>query len=236
MCDPVVGASLAVLSGGLSIGGSILGQQEAENQTRQYNAQRDRDYRDQQEQAAIARQYEQMKYMQQESVMQQNRFFADNAYADDIAQLNNRFMQDQEATAQAKQKANIENIQAKGTVAATGRMGNSIDALVRDYDRQQLQFDYVTDRNTAFAKEQLQETKRGSAATRGSRIASQQPYIKQLISDPTAPIKQQMPSRAGMYLDIGGSVLKTASSVRTELKQSSANKNKDYTINYPTPR
>jgi hypothetical protein len=166
--------------------------------------------------------------------MQQNRFFADNAYADDIAQLNNRFMQDQEATAQAKQKANIENIQAKGTVAATGRMGNSIDALVRDYDRQQLQFDYVTDRNTAFAKEQLQETKRGSAATRGSRIASQQPYIKQLISDPTAPIKQQMPSRAGMYLDIGGSVLKTASSVRTELKQSSA-KNKDYTINYPTP-
>ena len=235
MCDAVVGVGLSVLSGGLSIGGSIAGQQEAENQTRQYNAQRDRDYRDQQEQAAIARQYEQMKYMQQESVMQQNRFFADNAYADEIAQLNNRFMQDQEATAQAKQKANIENIQAKGTVAAAGRMGNSIDALVRDYDRQQLQFDYVTDRNTAFAKEQLQETKRGSAATRGSRIASQQPYMKQLISDPTAPIKQQMPSRAGMYLDIGGSVLKTASSVRTELKQSSA-KNKDYTINYPTPR
>jgi hypothetical protein len=63
MCDPVIGVGLSVLSGGLSIGGSILGQQEAENQTRQYNAQRDRDYRDQQEQAAIARQYEQMKYM-----------------------------------------------------------------------------------------------------------------------------------------------------------------------------
>jgi hypothetical protein len=234
MCDAVVGVGLSVLSGGLSIGSSILGQQEAENQTRQVNAQRDRDYRDQQEQAAIARQYEQMKYMQQESVMQQNRFFADNAYADDIAQLNNRFMQDQEATAQAKQKANIENIQAKGTVAAAGRMGNSIDALVRDYDRQQLQFDYVTDRNTAFAKDQLQETKRGSAATRGSRIASQQPYMKQLISDPTAPIKQQMPSRAGMYLDIGSAVVKTATGVRTELKQSSA-KNKDYKINYPTP-
>ena len=235
MCDAVVGVGLSVLSGGLSIGSSIAGQQEAENQTRQVNAQRDRDYRDQQEQAAIARQYEQMKYMQQESVMRQTRFFADNAYADEIAQLNNRFMQDQEATAQAKQKANIENIQAKGTVAAAGRMGNSIDALVRDYDRQQLQFDYVTDRNTAFAKDQLQETKRGSAATRGSRIASQQPYMKQLISDPTAPMKQQMPSRAGMYLDIGGSVLKTASSVRTELKQSSA-KNNDYKINYPTPR
>lgn len=232
MCDAVVGVGLSVLSGGLSIGGSIAGQQEAENQTRQVNAQRDRDYRDQQEQAAIARQYEQMKYMQQEAVMQQTRFFADNAYADDIAQLNSRFMQDQEATAQAKQKANIENIQAKGSVAAAGRTGNSIDALVRDYDRQQLQFDYVTDRNTAFAKDQLQETKRGSAATRGSRIASQQPYMKQLISDPTAPIKQQMPSRAGMYLDIGGAVLKTASSVRTELKQSSA-KSQDYTINYP---
>jgi len=234
MCDPVVGASLAVLSGGLSIGGSILGQQEAENQTRQVNAQRDRDYRDQQEQAAIARQYEQMKFMQQESVMQQNRYFADNAYADEVAQLNSRFMQDQEATAQAKQKANIENIQAKGSVAAAGRMGNSIDALVRDYDRQQLQFDYVTDRNTAFAKEDLQQTKRGSAATRGSRIASQQPYLKQLISDPTAPIKQQMPSRAGMYLEIGGAVVKTAAGVRTEIKQSNANNaNKDYKINYP---
>ena len=53
MCDPVVGASLAVLSGGLSIGSSILGQQEAANQTRQYNAQRDRDYRDQQELSLI---------------------------------------------------------------------------------------------------------------------------------------------------------------------------------------
>lgn len=222
MCDPVIGVGLSVLSGGLSIGGSILGQQEAENQTRQYNAQRDRDFRDQQEQAAIQRQYEQMKFMQQESVMQQNRFFADSAYADDIAQLNNRFMQDQEATAQAKQKSNIENIQAKGAVDAAGRMGNSIDALVRDYDRQQLQFDYVTDRNTAFAKQQLQETKRGSAATRGSRIASEQPYMKQLISDPTAPIKQQMPSRAGMYLDIGGAVVKTAASVRTEIKKSNA--------------
>ena len=109
MCDAVVGVGLSVLSGGLSIGGAVAGQQEAENQTRQYNAQRDRDYRDQLEQAAIARQYEQMKYMQQESVMQQNRFFADNAYADEIAQLNNRFMQDQEATAQAKQKAKVKS-------------------------------------------------------------------------------------------------------------------------------
>jgi hypothetical protein len=57
---------------------------------------------------------------------------------------------------------------------------------------------------------QMQETKRGSAATRGSRIASQQEYIKQEILDPLKPMKQAAPSATPFILQGAGSVLQAA--------------------------
>jgi hypothetical protein len=142
-----------------------------------------------------------------QALMRQTRLLADNAYADEISQINLRLMQEQEASAQQKQKAAREGLQARGAVVAGGRIGNTIDALVADYQRQQAQFDYATERNLAFTTMQMQEAKRGSAATRGSRIASQQEYIKQEILDPLKPMKQAAPSATPFILQGAGAAL-----------------------------
>lgn len=225
MCDPTGGiatGAMAVMQGGLGIGQAAAGYQQAK-QTRNYNnAVAEQQYRYQQEQASASRNFEQLKYNQQQQVMRQTRLLADSAYGDEISQINLRLMQEQEASAQQKQKAAREGMQARGAVLASGRVGNSIDALVADYQRQQAQFDYATERNLAFTTMQMQETKRGSAATRGSRIASQQEYIKQEILDPMKPIKQKAPSATpfilqglGATVKMGGGIYKSMNMPKT---------------------
>ena len=243
MCDPTGGAAtIAVLSGGLGIAQSIGGYQQAQQNTAYANAQaeqqyqyqqqqqqyqerqQEQQYQYQQQQASAARNYEQLRYNQQQALMRQTRLLADNAYADEISQINLRLMQEQEASAQQKQKAAREGLQARGAVVAGGRIGNTIDALVADYQRQQAQFDYATERNLAFTTMQMQEAKRGSAATRGSRIASQQEYIKQEILDPLKPMKpmeplkpmkQAAPSATPFILQGAGAALQAAGGVQS---------------------
>jgi len=212
MCDPTGGIAtgMAVAQAGLGITQSIGGYQQAQQATSYSNAVAEQQYQYQQQQASAARNYEQSRYNQQQALMRQTRLLADSAYADEISQINLRLMQEQEASAQQKQKAAREGLQARGAVVAGGRVGNSIDALVADYQRQQAQFDYATERNLAFTTMQMQETKRGSAATRGSRIASQQEYIKQEILDPLKPMKQAAPSAMPFILQGAGSVLQAA--------------------------
>jgi len=199
---------MAVAQGGLGIGEAAAGYQQAKQTTNYNNAVAEQQYQYQQQQASAFRNFEQLKYNQQQQVMRQTRLLADSAYGDEISQINLRLMQEQEASAQQKQKAAREGMQARGAVLASGRVGNSIDALVADYQRQQAQFDYATERNLAFTTMQMQETKRGAAATRGSRIASQQEYIKQETLDPMRPIKQAAPSATPFILQGLGATVK----------------------------
>jgi len=208
---------MAVAQGGLGIGEAAAGYQQAKQTTNYNNAVAEQQYQYQQQQASAFRNFEQLKYNQQEALMRQTRLLADSAYADEISQINLRLMQEQEASAQQKQKAAREGLQARGAVVAGGRVGNSIDALVADYQRQQAQFDYATERNLAFTTMQMQETKRGSAATRGSRIASQQEYIKQEILDPLKPMKQAAPSAMPFILQGAGAVLQGAGGVESAI-------------------
>ena len=221
MCEPI---SLSVAQAGLGVAQSIGGYQQAQQNTAYANAQAEQQYQYQQQQASAARNYEQLKYNQQQQLMRQTRLLADNAYADEISQINLRLMQEQEASAQQKQKAAREGLQARGAVVAGGRVGNSIDALVADYQRQQAQFDYATERNLAFTTMQMQETKRGSAATRGSRIASQQEYIKQEILDPMKPMKQAAPSAMPFILQGAGAVLQGAAGVESAIARKNLKK------------
>lgn len=214
MCEPI---SLSVAQAGLGVAQSIGGYQQAQQTTSYNNAVAEQQYQYQQQQANAARNYEQLKYNQQEALMRQTRLLADSAYADEISQINLRLMQEQEASAQQQQKAAREGLQARGAVVAGGRVGNSIDALVADYQRQQAQFDYATERNLAFTTMQMQETKRGSAATRGSRIASQQEYIKQETLDPLRPMKQAAPSAMPFILQGAGAVLQGAAGVESAI-------------------
>jgi hypothetical protein len=206
MCEPV-SITLGVLSAGLGIAQGVAGYQQAQANTAQQNAQAEQAYRFQQMQAASARGFEQLKQQQQASVMEQNRLLADTAYANDIAQLNLRLMQEQEATAQQQRKAALTAQEARGEIRATGRLGQSVDALIADYYRQQAAFDYAAERNLAFTTAQTQQQKVGAAATRGSRLASQQPYLMQPILDPLEPIYASAPSSAPYILQGAAAVV-----------------------------
>jgi hypothetical protein len=199
MCDPV-SITLGVVSAGLGIGQAVVGAQAAQQQVSFANAQAQQGFQFQQMQASAARNFEQMKANQQDELMRINRLMADNAYASDIATLNARLMQEQAAASQEQQKGAIAGTKARGEIIASGRLGNTVDNLVADFYRQQAQFDYATSQNLAFTGTQIQLQKRGVAAERGSRIASQQPYIQQPVLDPLEPIYQSKPSMTPFLL------------------------------------
>ena len=219
MCGPIP-IIMGVVSAGLGIGQAVTGAQAAQQQVAFANAQAQQAYSFQQMQAGAARNFEELRAGQQEGLMQINRLMADNAYANDIATLNSRLMQEQAAASQEQQKGAIAGTKARGEIIASGRLGNTVDNLVADFRRQQAQYDYATSQNLAFTGQQIQLQKRGVAAERGSRIASQQPYIKQPVLDPLEPIYQAKPSMTPFILQgISGAVsgvgtgLSTASSI-----------------------
>jgi hypothetical protein len=206
MCDPV-SITLGVVSAGLGIGQAVAGAQAAQQQVSFANAQAQQGFQFQQMQASSARNFEQMKANQQEELMRINRLMADNAYAADVAALNARLMQEQAAASQEQQKGAIAGTKARGEVIASGRLGNTVDNLVADFYRQQAQFDFATSQNLAFTGTQIQLQKQGVAAERGSRIASQQPYIKQPVLDPLEPIYQSKPSMTPFLLQGAGAIV-----------------------------
>ena len=193
MCA-VVPIALGVLTAGLGIAQSVASYQQAQENVTTANAQAEQSYRFQQTQAASARAFEQLKAQQQNAIMEQNRYLADRAYESDISQLNLRLMQEQEAAAQRQREAGLAAQRGAGEIRATGRLGMTVDNLIADYYRQQAAFDYATERNLAFTTNQTQMQKMGAAAQRGSRLASQQPYLEQPIIDPIEPIYQSAPS------------------------------------------
>ena len=148
-------------------------------------------------QAQSARTNEAQQKQLQEDVIAQNFDLANMAYESDIAALNLRLMQEQAAAGAEKRKTSLAALQAKGEVVAAGRVGNSIQNLIADVQRQQAAFDYATDKNLAFTGKQLKEQKRGAGVERASRIASQQPYLERTILDPMKPIKRGKVSGPG---------------------------------------
>lgn len=202
MCEPISTTALilGIAQTGLGIASGIAGYQQAQANIDYQNAVAEQNYQFQLMQTSAQRNFEQMRYDQQEALIQQTRMLADKAYSDDIAQLNLRLMQEQEAAAQQRQQGVKQGLQARGEIAAAGRIGNTIDNLVADYYRQQATFDFNTSRNLAFTGAQIQEQKRGAAATYASRIGSQQAYIKQPVLDPLKPIPQAGPSAAPYVL------------------------------------
>ena len=219
MCEPV-----SIVLGVMSAGLQIMQQQAA---TRAQNAQIDfqnmqaeQEYQYNTLQAQSARTGEAQQRQLQEDVIAQNLFLANKAYESDIAALNLRMMQEDAAASAEKRKTSIAAMQAKGEIVAAGRVGNSIQNLIADVQRQQAVFDYATDQNLAFTGKQLQEQKRGAGVERASRIASQQPYLERTILDPMKPIKRQHVKGPGLagFLSAGLSGVSTGFTTNTGLK------------------
>tara|TARA_R100001594_G_scaffold43182_1_gene75358 strand:+ start:63 stop:737 length:675 start_codon:yes stop_codon:yes gene_type:complete len=197
MCAPA-----AIIMGVMSAGLSIMQQQaatRAENAAIEYENQvAEQEYQYNIGKADAARTNEAQQKQLQDDVIAQNFFLANEAYESDIAALNLRMMQEQAAAGAEKRKTSLAALQAKGEVVAAGRVGNSIQNLIADVQRQQAAFDYATDQNLAFTGKQLKEQKRGAGVERASRIASQQPYLERTILDPWKPIKRQKVKGPGL--------------------------------------
>ena len=212
MCGPItpalaVAIGTAVVSTGLGIGQSVMASQQQAQAAAFSNAQAQQSYQFQMQQSNSARMFENLKKNQQDEMMRINRLMADNAYASDVAALNARLSQEMSAASQEQQKSAIAGTKARGEVIASGRLGNTVDNLVADFYRQQAQFDFATSQNLAFTGTQIQLQKQGVAAERGSRIASQQPYIMQPVLDPLEPLRQSGPGAGGAILGSLGAVV-----------------------------
>ena len=197
MCNPV-----SIIMGVMSAGLSIMQQQaatRAQNAAIEYENQvAEQEYQYNIGKADAARTNEAQQKQLQDDVIAQNFFLANEAYESDIAALNLRMMQEQAAAGAEKRKGSLAALQAKGEIVAAGRVGNSIQNLIADVQRQQAAFDYATDKNLAFVGKQSQEQKRGAGIDRASRIASQQPYLERTILDPWKPIKRSKVKGPGM--------------------------------------
>lgn len=196
MCGPI-----PIVMGVLSAGLSIMQQNaatRAQNAAIEFeNMQAEQEFQYNTLQAQSARTGEAQQKQLQDDVIAQNFFLANEAYSSDIAALNLRMMQENAAAGAEKRKSSLAALQAKGEIVAAGRVGNSIQNLIADVQRQQAAFDYATDKNLAFVGKQSQEQKRGAGIDRASRIASQQPYLERTILDPMKPIKRSKVKGAG---------------------------------------
>ena len=220
MCEPV-----SIVMGVMSAGLQIMQQQaatRAQNAAIEFeNMQAEQEYQYNTLQAQSARTNEAQQKQLQDDVIAQNFFLANEAYESDIAALNLRMMQEQAAAGAEKRKGSLAALQAKGEIVAAGRVGNSIQNLIADVQRQQAAFDYATDQNLAFTGKQLTEQKRGAGVERASRIASQQPYLERTILDPMKPIKRGKVKGPGMigFLSAGLSGVTTGLNTHVGLKE-----------------
>ena len=227
MCEPV-----SIIMGVMSAGLQIMQQQaatRAQNAAIEFENQvAEQEYQYNTLQAQSARTGEAQQKQLQEDVIAQNFDLANMAYESDIAALNLRLMQERAAAGAEKRKTSLAALQAKGEVVAAGRVGNSIQNLIADVQRQQAAFDYATDQNLAFSGQQIKEQKRGAGIDRASRIASQQPYLERTILDPMKPIKRGKVKGPGMigFLSAGLSGVSTGFSTYSGMKEAGFIKSK----------
>jgi len=227
MCEPV-----SIIMGVMSAGLQIMQQQAATRaqnaQIEFQNMQAEQEFQYNTLQAQSARTGEAQQKQLQEDVIAQNFDLANMAYESDIAALNLRLMQERAAAGAEKRKTSLAALQAKGEIVAAGRVGNSIQNLIADVQRQQAAFDYATDQNLAFSGQQIKEQKRGAGVERASRIASQQPYLERTILDPMKPIKRGKVSGPGAIgvLSAGLSGVSTGFSTYSGMKEAGFIKSK----------
>ena len=220
MCSPVP-IVLGIISAGLGVA-QAQAQYQAQRQAIDYqNRVAEQQFQYSKLQAQASRQSEAQKALAREQQMQQTEELARTVEANKIRQVNLAYMERQQAQAQQKRGAALEAAEQRGAILASGRVGNVIDSLLADVDRERAQFDFYSDTNLAFFGRQSDEQKRGAAAERAARVASVTPYIEQTVLDPIEPIKRAAPSStpyvlAGVSSVIGG--VSTGLSVEAGIK------------------
>ena len=205
MCG--VAAAIGIGSAILGIGSQYMAYQQAKADTRFYNEQRDLAYQGQLLQANANRATENIRKSMNDNFRDQTKTLANIAFENKSTGITVEQQQIQMASSQKEKATTLESWRTKGAVTAQGRIGHTVDFLLKDIERQKLAADFVGGQNLAFAFQKTQFDRKVAQAARGSRIASARDYIKTTYLDPVKPLKKQAPGFGQYALGMASSAL-----------------------------
>ena len=205
MCG--VAAAIGIGSAILGIGSQYMAYQQAKADTRFYNEQRQLTYQSQLLQANANRATEDVRKTMNQNFQEQTKALANIAFENKSTGITVEQQQIQMAASQKDKATTLESWRAKGAVTAQGRIGHSVDFLLKDIERQKLAADWIGGQNLAFAFQKTQFDRKVAAAARGSRIASARDYIKTTYLDPVKPLEKKAPGFGQYALGMASSAL-----------------------------
>ena len=205
MCG--VAAAIGIGSAILGIGSQYMAYQQAKADTRFYNEQKDLAYQGQLLQANANRATENIRKTMNDNFRDQTKALADIAFENKSTGITVEQQQIQMASSQKEKATTLEAWRTKGAVTAQGRIGHTVDFLLKDIERQKLAADFIGGQNLAFAIQKTQIDRKVAQAARGSRIASARDYIKTTYLDPVKPLKKQAPGFGQYALGMASSAL-----------------------------
>ena len=205
MCG--VAAAIGIGSAILGIGSQYMAYRQAQADTRFYNEQRKLTYQSQLLQANANRATENVRETMNQNFQEQTKALANIAFENKSTGITVEQQQIQMAASQKDKATTLESWRAKGAVTAQGRIGHSVDFLLKDIERQKLAADWIGGQNLAFAFQKTQFDRKVAAAARGSRIASARDYIKTTYLDPVKPLEKKAPGFGQYALGMASSAL-----------------------------
>jgi len=205
MCG--VAAAIGIGSAILGIGSQYMAYQQAKADTRFYNEQRQLTYQSQLLQANANRATEDVRKTMNQNFQEQTKALANIAFENKSTGITVEQQQIQMAASQKDKATTLESWRAKGAVTAQGRIGHSVDFLLKDIERQKLAADFIGGQNLAFAFQKTQFDRKVAQAARGSRIASARDYIKTTYLDPVKPLEKKAPGFGQYALGMASSAL-----------------------------
>ena len=205
MCGPaaVIGIGSAVLG----IASQYMAYQQAKADTAFYNRQRQLEYGGAVLQAQANRNTESIRSQMNQNFHDQKKALANIAFENKSTGITVEQQQIQMAASQKDKATTLESWRAKGAVTAQGRIGHSVDFLLKDIERQKLAADFIGGQNLAFAFQKTQFDRKVAQAARGSRIASARDYIKTTYLDPVEPLEKKAPGFGQYALGMASSAL-----------------------------
>ena len=200
-------AAIGIGSAILGIGSQYMAYRQAQADTRFYNEQRQLTYQSQLLQANANRATEDIRKTMNQNFQEQTKALANIAFENKATGITVEQQQIQMAASQKDKATTLESWRAKGAVTAQGRIGHSVDFLLKDIERQKLAADWIGGQNLAFAFQKTQFDRKVAAAARGSRIASARDYIKTTYLDPVEPLEKKAPGFGQYALGMASSAL-----------------------------
>ena len=205
MCG--VAAAIGIGSAILGIGSQYMAYQQAKADTAFYNRQRSLEHAGALLQANANRATEKIRSDMNKNFQGQVKDMATIAFHTKNTGITENQIQVQIKAAEEKKQTTLASWRAAGSVKSQGRIGHSIDFLLKDIEKQKLASDFLGGQNLAFAFSASQHDKKVAQAAMGSRIASARDYVETTYLDPVKPLEKDAPGFGQYALGMASSAL-----------------------------